>query len=399
MSQSPSINMIFNGRYPSEKAASLFAANSAESFANQGLETRIFVPRRLGVKGNDPYSYYHVKKNFLTIYLPVVDLFSTPYLSKFKTWGFLSFYICYASFTISIVASFIFRLITKDIKTTDIVYSNEWLPLWALSFIFKNTFYEMHDFPNSFLRVFGLFIRKMKWVLIHNRWKSEQAIKIFRLNPGKILCRSNSVDIKAFDIPLSKLDARKQLSLPLHEKIIVYTGHMYGWKGVDTLAEAALLSTNMKVFYVGGTANDIRDFTDKYSSRDGYKEKIFVVGHQPHNIIPVWQKASDVLVIPNTAKEDISLYYTSPMKLFEYMASSRPIVASRIPSICEIVDDNSAILVEPDNPEELKKGIVEALTDNDRVQTITKKAFERVKENTWDERAKKILSFAGVIVN
>jgi glycosyltransferase involved in cell wall biosynthesis len=55
----------------------------------------------------------------------------------------------------------------------------------------------------------------------------------------------------------------------------------------------------------------------------------------------MWQKAADALVLPNTAKEDISKYYTSPMKLFEYMASRRPIVATNIPSITEIINEEN----------------------------------------------------------
>ena len=119
-----------------------------------------------------------------------------------------------------------------------------------------------------------------------------------------------------------------------------------------------------------------------------------MAGYRPPSEIPLWLKAADVLVLPNSAKKDISKFYTSPMKLFEYMASKRPIVASNLPSLREILNkENAILLVEPDNPEALAQGIKQAMEDRNLVQTITQNAYDDVQNYTWEKRAEKILKF------
>ena len=67
MKKKKKLFLIFHGRFPSNKAASLFAAKSAEAFAGEGLTVEMIVSRRLGREKGDPYDYYNVKKNFKEI--------------------------------------------------------------------------------------------------------------------------------------------------------------------------------------------------------------------------------------------------------------------------------------------------------------------------------------------
>jgi glycosyltransferase involved in cell wall biosynthesis len=370
--------LLFHGRFPSEKAASLFAAKSAEAFADKGLEVVLIVPRRKSVK-HDPYAYYNIRKNFSITYIPTLDLFGIPIISK------AAFHVSFGIYS-SLVALYSILYISKN----DIVYSNESLPLFLISYFKKNIFYEMHDFPESKLWFFRVFIHRMKWILAHNNWKAKKLHELFAISPEKILCEPNAVEIKQFTLGISKEEARKKLDVPHDRHIIMYTGHLYGWKGVHTLAEAARrLPSDFLIVFVGGTDADIQHFKEKYESVD----TILIVGHKPHTEIPIWQKAADVLVLPNTAKEAISQYYTSPMKLFEYMASERPIVASRIPSITEIVDDTCAFLTEPDNPELFAQSIRFAVEHPLENQAKAKQALARVQPFTWIHRVQRIMAF------
>jgi glycosyltransferase involved in cell wall biosynthesis len=192
----------------------------------------------------------------------------------------------------------------------------------------------------------------------------------------------------------SKKEARIALGLPEKSQLVVYTGHLYSWKGVDTLVSSASMIPEVRVFLVGGTDSDIAKY------REMYKEikNLFIAGHRPHQEIPLWQRAADILILPNTGKENISKYYTSPMKLFEYMASKTPIIASRIPSITEILNDDNSLLVEPDSPTELATAINKIMCDNSLGKKYSEQAFADVRKHSWNERAKRILGFLNEVM-
>ena len=81
------------------------------------------------------------------------------------------------------------------------------------------------------------------------------------------------------------------------------------------------------------------------------------------------------------------------MKLFEYMASGVPIIASQIPSIEEIVSDNEVKFFEPDNVESLINAIDNILQDQDSAKKLAKNARVKVNDYTWRIRAQKIIKF------
>jgi glycosyltransferase involved in cell wall biosynthesis len=100
-------------------------------------------------------------------------------------------------------------------------------------------------------------------------------------------------------------------------------------------------------------------------------------------------------VIPNSAKMERTRLYASPLKLFGYMASGVPIIASDLPAIREVLDESTATFCEPDNPESLARAIEFVLANPAEAQTKARKALELVKDYSWTERARKILEFIG----
>jgi len=121
--------------------------------------------------------------------------------------------------------------------------------------------------------------------------------------------------------------------------------------------------------------------------------KIALAGHQLHETMPLWMKAADILVLPNKGQENISKLYTSPLKLFEYMVIGRPIVASDLPSLREILNAKNAILFEPDNSKSLALAIKKLIQDSSRAQLLADQARLDAQKYSWSARAKKILEF------
>ncbi|MBI4118634.1 MAG: glycosyltransferase, partial [Parcubacteria group bacterium] len=105
-----------------------------------------------------------------------------------------------------------------------------------------------------------------------------------------------------------------------------------------------------------------------------------------------------VLVLPNsleTKEKRFAVYSemdTAPIKLFEYMASGVPIVASDLPSIHAVVNDRQVHFVKPDNSEALLNGIQFVLENSTKGRELASEALLHSKLYTWDKRAEKILT-------
>jgi glycosyltransferase involved in cell wall biosynthesis len=101
-------------------------------------------------------------------------------------------------------------------------------------------------------------------------------------------------------------------------------------------------------------------------------------------------READTLVLPNPASA-LSSAFTSPLKLFEYMASGRPIVASDLPSLREVLaNGRNAVLVEPGSPQALSAGIRTLKEDWALGERIARQALEDVGDYTWDRRAERL---------
>jgi glycosyltransferase involved in cell wall biosynthesis len=110
---------------------------------------------------------------------------------------------------------------------------------------------------------------------------------------------------------------------------------------------------------------------------------------EPARVPELLQRAR-VLVLPNPPSA-MSLRYTSPLKLFEYLAAGRAIVASDLPSIREVVHDGvEAVLVAPGDPDALARGIRRVLDDPDLADRLAGAAAALAPEYSWARRAERL---------
>ena len=369
--------LIFHGRYPSEKAASLFAAKSAEAFAAHGIAVTLLVPRRFKTLDVDDRAYYELKSPFEVVYLPTIDFF------PFRIFERIAFRISLLFFSYAV-----WTYLRLNAANGDIVYSNETLPLIAASYVVKNCVYEMHDYPGGLKMYYEFLFDHVRHVVVTNKQKMQRLEKDYPHAVPLAFYEANAVSLDEYASAPTKEEARVRLNLPQDECLVIYTGHLYSWKGVDTLARSfSFLPPNTFIYVVGGTEKDVTRMREKYPHTNNLLLKF--EGHRPHEEMVLWQKAADVLVVPNTGKEKISAEDTSPMKLFEYMASGTPVVASDLPSIREIAGDGRAVLVTPDDPKALAQGVRNVLEQGGA--THSKRALEWVENHTWEKRAERIL--------
>jgi glycosyltransferase involved in cell wall biosynthesis len=273
------------------------------------------------------------------------------------------------------------------------IYTREWQIAWLSSRYQMPTALELHEVPrSSYWRKFLVGTAKrsslVKIVTISNGVRN--GLLEIGVDSNKIFVAPDSVDLAAYNDMASQTEARKQLGLPADRHQIVYTGSLFHYKGVQTIIDTAKILPEANFLVVGGDETGLSTY--RASIRKAGVQNITTTGYvQPHQI-PIYQAAADVLIAPNTDENKLSTEFTSPLKLFEYMATKRPIVASSLGSIREILaHERTAILVEPNSATALASGISRVLDEPDLAKSISDNALMEVSSNTWNQRATNIL--------
>ncbi len=357
---------LANIRLPTEKAHGAQIMKTCEALAKAGAEVELVVTNRKS-DAAEPFAYYGVEPVFKITRLPVLDT---------VTWGPIGFLLEAASFG---VVSLLYLLMRRP----EVVCSRDELPLWVVSLFFKQCVWESHTGTYNFFA--KRFLAKHKKTVVIS-----QGLKDFYLSKGaaaEMLVAHDAIDLAAFAQPILKEAARDRLVLPQDKTIVMYVGRLDGWKGTQTLFGAAmLLPPNFQVAVIGGEEAQVSELKEKYPS-------IMFLGAKPYRELADNQAAADILVLPNTAQDTISARFTSPMKLFSYMAAGKPIVASDLPSIREVVDESMVTFFTPDSAQSLAESIRTIYENNAPALQRAEKALKEVENYTWDARAQSIISF------
>lgn len=207
---------------------------------------------------------------------------------------------------------------------------------------------------------------------------------------AKIRVWPDAVDLERFrDLPEPEA-ARATLGVAREGSLAVYCGHFYEAKGVPCLIEAARRLPKLRFELVGGWPADIARLRE--SARDC--ESLRFAGFVANTQVPMRLAAADVLVLPNSGRFP-QARTTSPLKLFEYMAARRPIVATRIPALAGLLrHGENAWLVTPDSAQALADGIERVLADPGLAQRLAEQAWRDVQHYTWERRAAELLEAA-----
>ncbi|MBI2108840.1 MAG: glycosyltransferase family 4 protein [Parcubacteria group bacterium] len=373
---------ICNSRIPTDKAYGVSIVKTCEALAKNGAQVLLLAPKIANPFGDDVFSYYNIQKNFSVRYVPTFDAVK---------WGWrYGFVINQISFGVAVFLLFFLK------KRNFILLTRDEVSGFLLRLAGVQVYYDIHGFPERLVWLWKMLLRPLSGIIATNYWKVEQCNKSLGISKEKIIVARNGFDPDLFDIQNGKEELRKKINLPSDKPIVLYTGHLYDWKGVNVLLEVARNFQISLFVFVGGTPWDV----EKFKRDAGGLSNVLVLGQKPYKEIPLYLKAADALVLSHSeaALKDprfsvFARHDTSPIKMFEYMASGVPIVASDMPSVREILNEKNAVLVKSDSPEDLKRGIEKILNDKKTAEQISRQALEDAKEYTWDKRAEKIIAF------
>ncbi len=291
--------------------------------------------------------------------------------------------------------AFVWR-ISWQLNRNDILYTRCYLSAALLAGLRKTLragsrprlIFEVHERPSP---ARAAVLRQMDGLVCIS--KSLQAsLQEIGLAGVPLTSEHDGVDLATFGRQRQTVDAaRAQLGLSLEGKLIAYVGTLHADE-IRVLFEAAgeLSGDRARVLIVGGTPNQVDAYRREAASRG---LPIEFAGLVRHSSVSLYLQSADVLVMPYTGNLRWSRHF-SPLKLFEYMASGRPLVASHLPVLSEVISHGrNAVMVPAGDSHELVSGIRRVLYDPELAARISHQAQQDVSIYSWDARAKRILAF------
>ncbi len=372
------IYYIANARMPTERAHGIQLAKMCEAFIEQGIELELIVPRRKTSEVSLK-DFYGLRIDVPLKKIPVLDWYVK---------GRIGFCISSISFAIG----YFFYIWRKRLQGEQFfIYMTDIDQFSFFLIPFLGVFYvcEIHDAKKKRFQ-FALLFRYAAGIITINSIIKKELCEVFGIAPEKIIVHPNGIDMHMFaQMPLQG-DARKMLHLPEQKSIVLYVGKFYEWKGLDIAVTAAQLLQKETDFYlVGGTAEELMRVTNVKH----LPKSLHCMGHRKFTEMPTWLCAADIVLVLGTKRNDYSYFHTSPMKFFEYMASKRPIIASRTPANKEIVTDEDVLMYEPDDVKDFIKKIRYAFGHTHEMKDRAERASEKAKRFSWEKRSLSITEF------
>jgi glycosyltransferase involved in cell wall biosynthesis len=184
--------------------------------------------------------------------------------------------------------------------------------------------------------------------------------------------------------------ARQQLKLK-KGFTVGYSGHFYPGRGMELLTEIARLLPDVNFLWMGGRQEDIIPWEEVLTEQSIHN--VTTTGFIPNSRLPLYQAAADVLVMPygnkisGSSGGDISRVI-NPMKMFDYLAAGRPIIASEIPVFHEVLTEETAIFCEPENGQDWARAIRKLWNNPEKRLQMGHCATASAKKYTWKNRTR-----------
>lgn len=367
------IAVIAQGSIPAQTANSIQNTKMAGALAGLGYEVRVFAP------GRDPVidwvhlaHHYGLKDRFEIEQIPC-----RPILRRYD-------------FALSAVRA-------AQEWRAELLYTRlpQAAPLAAGRGI--STIFELHDLPSGtmgpwLLRRF-LKAQGARHLVVNTQHLAEEIRKRYQLTMAEdfLLLAPNGVDLEQYAQLPEPNAARQNLGLP-EGFTAGYTGHLYAGRGIGLILELARKLPAIRFLLVGGRPDDVA-----YREKQAHDlDNVVFTGFVPQAELPRYQAACDVFLMPHERKvasssgTDIA-EFTNPLKMFEYLACGRPILASDLPILREILTEENALIL----PGEDSQAWVEALQmlhdSPDRRQALGDAGKRTAAQYSWEMRAKRVL--------
>jgi len=357
---------------PSRSANSIHVMKMCQAFAKNGHEVTLIVPNRkdeMEQDVEDVFGFYGVER-----------CFRIEMVKWYKVRGQDQLY--------GLTSALKARRIKPDLVYSRIVGGAFFAARFGLPVIF-----EVHTPANYGSRVSSFLFsalscsaKLVKLVAITNALKDYFETTYPRLT-GKIQIAPDGAD------PIQNAVITKSLLINYKRFNAGYVGHLYKGRGIDLIIELARLCPWADFHLIGGNEADLA-----YWKNANKQENIIFHGFVPHAETVNLLRQFDVLLAPyqrevSTISGRNSAKWMSPLKIFEYMSTSKPIICSDLTVLREVLThNNNSVLCPPDDPSVWARGLEQLRDDQEMKTRIGKNAHtDFMKSYTWSARAEKVL--------
>lgn len=244
--------------------------------------------------------------------------------------------------------------------------------------------------------------------LIHLKEAEQVEARVFE---GATFLAAVSIEIRNY-ILLKQIDSKKIHVIPngvnadkfhvgvnpsraIHAKgstVIGFVGSLKPWHGLEVLMNAfqrlAQQNPDYHLLIVG--EGPLRSWIEDFSHNAGIEKQVTITGWTDHDDLPGLLKLMDIAVAPYPELKD---FYFSPLKLYEYMAVGKPVIASKIGQIDSLIQDGiNGLLVKPGDAIALATSIQKLSNDFELQKTIGDAAVQTVIQYTWGGNVKKVIN-------
>jgi glycosyltransferase involved in cell wall biosynthesis len=389
----PDLLYLSLARFPTEKAHGLQIMQNCEAFADEGYHVELWVSRRLNPPDmraiTDPYTHYGVERNFKIGRVACLDLYSLTFGNLFLE---------KIAFVIFVISYLFFLLIRLSFQQADIYYSRDEYTLLILSlFVPRDKLaFEIHQFWSG--RISGWIQRQVVWRVGHiiaiTPKLAEDVISIHGAQSEKVLVAHDGIRAARFANLPTQVEARRKIGWSETAFIVGFVGRLQMLnmdKGVGTLISALAQVEGASIALVGGPDDAVNVLREQWVSLGLSAENFLYVGQVKPDDVPLYLAAFDVCAMPHPFTKQFA-YYTSPLKLFEYMAAGRAIVASDLPGWADVIQHEEAALLFPAEDVQQLAIMIQRLRDDSTLrETLGENARLRALAHyTWAARAQHI---------
>lgn len=385
---------LANARIPTEKAHGLQIMQNCEALADAGANVTLWAAGRVNTPEMraipDPWAHYGIRRNFELRRVPCLDL---------QPWARQDIYILRkGTFLLQYATYLVLLLVWLLAARSDIYYTRD-LPAALLLSLLRprqKIAYEPHRLSKSgvggWLQTQA--VRRCGAVFPVTPYLAQALIER-GADPARVLVAHDGIRRGRFESLPQQAAARAQIGWPQQAFIVGYVGRLHTMsmdKGVGTLVAALRRIEGTSLALVGGPDDMAEQLRTQWLASGLPAANFLYAGQVAPEAVPLYLSAFDVCAMPFPFTEHFA-YHASPIKLFEYMAAGRAIVASDLPAVADVVrDGETALLVPPGDVDALAAAITRLRDDPALRQRLADCARNQVfARYTWDARAAMIL--------